>query len=863
MRLFGDRLYVELQRHGLAAGARRRAARWSSSPMRSGLPLVATNEPYFATADDYEAHDALLCIAEGRLIAEPERRHLTPEHRFKTRAEMVALFADLPEALATTVEIAQRCAFRPQTRKPILPRFTASGGRRDRRGGGAARARPRRGSTRAARRRTASRPATPRRTTASGSTSSSTSSSGMKYPGYFLIVADFIKWAKAQGIPVGPGPRLGRRLAGRLGAHHHRPRSAALRPAVRALPQSRARVDAGLRHRLLPGPARRGDPLRAGALRPRPGGADHHLRHAAGARRAARRRPRAGDALRPGRQAVQAGAAEPGRPGDAVDRRSTASRGCRRRATTSRWWRAPARRSRRSSKGLHRHASTHAAGIVIGDRPLDELVPLYRDPKSDMPVTQFNMKWVEQAGLVKFDFLGLKTLTVLETRGRAAQAARHRDRSRGDPARRREDLRACWRRGETVGVFQVESAGHARGAASTCSPTASRTSSRWSRSTGRARWRTSRPTAPASTAQEQPDYLHPKLEPILKETYGVIVYQEQVMQIAQVLAGYSLGEADLLRRAMGKKIQRRWTRSASASSPARSSAASRRRRPSAIFELLGEVRRLRLQQEPRRRLCAGRLPDRLPEGELSGRVPGRLDDARHGQHRQARRIPRRGVAARHQGRAALGQPLRRRVRRRRATRSSTRWRRSRASGAQAVEAIVAARGERPFADLADFARRINPRAVNKRVLESLAAAGAFDCIERDRARAAAAVDVMLAAAQRAHERATVGQSELFGGPAARETLPLPAAAAWLPAERCSGNTTRSASSSPAIRSTTMRRCSRRLRVQRWSEFARAVKAGATAGRVAATVVSRRSGAPSPAARWASSACPTRPATTRR
>ena len=139
----------------------------------------------------------------------------------------------------------------------------------------------------------------------------------MKYPGYFLIVSDFIQWAKDQGIPVGPGRGSGAGSLVVLRADHHRSRSAALQSAVRALPQSRARVDAGLRHRLLPGPPRRGDPLRAGALRPRSGGADHHLRHLAGARRAARRRPRAGNALRAGRQALQARAAEPGGAGDA------------------------------------------------------------------------------------------------------------------------------------------------------------------------------------------------------------------------------------------------------------------------------------------------------------------------------------------------------------------------------------------------------------------------------------------------------------------------------------------------------------------------------------------------------------------
>src|SRR5215813_4041280 len=125
--LFGDRLYVELQRHGIDR-ERRVEAGLIDLAYTSGLPLVATNEPYFASTDDYEAHDALLCIAGGRLIAETDREQLTSDHRFKTRAEMAVLFADIPEALASTVEIAERCSFRPMTRKPILPRFTVGVG---------------------------------------------------------------------------------------------------------------------------------------------------------------------------------------------------------------------------------------------------------------------------------------------------------------------------------------------------------------------------------------------------------------------------------------------------------------------------------------------------------------------------------------------------------------------------------------------------------------------------------------------------------------------------------------------------------------------------------------------------------------
>ena len=123
LHLFGDRLYVELQRHGVAEERQCEPLLVELAYAKS-LPLVATNEPFFAAADDYEAHDALICIAEGKVIAETDRRQLTPEHRFKSQAEMKALFADLPEAVASTAEIAQRCAYRPRTRAPILPRFS-------------------------------------------------------------------------------------------------------------------------------------------------------------------------------------------------------------------------------------------------------------------------------------------------------------------------------------------------------------------------------------------------------------------------------------------------------------------------------------------------------------------------------------------------------------------------------------------------------------------------------------------------------------------------------------------------------------------------------------------------------------------
>src|SRR5580692_9903888 len=202
-RLFGDRLYIELQRHGMP-NERTAEPGLIELAYSRGIPLVAANEPFFATREDYEAHDALLCIAEGKLIADGERRQLTPEHRFKSRAEMAELFADLPEALAATIEIAERCTFRPKTKGPILPRFTVGDT-----------AEP---LAEAAELRRQARAGLERRIAVHGLTAGQTAEDyqqrleyelgvieRMKYPGYFLIVADFIQWAKSQGIPVGPG----------------------------------------------------------------------------------------------------------------------------------------------------------------------------------------------------------------------------------------------------------------------------------------------------------------------------------------------------------------------------------------------------------------------------------------------------------------------------------------------------------------------------------------------------------------------------------------------------------------------------------------------------------------------------------
>jgi DNA polymerase III subunit alpha len=832
-RLFGDRLYIELQRHGMPAERLAEPALIDLAYSRS-LPLVATNEPFFAARDDYEAHDALLCIAEGRLVAESDRRQLTPEHRYKTRAEMAALFADLPEALAATVEIAERCAFRPRTLAPILPRFS---GLND---GKAVQENEAEELRRAARagleRRLARHPIAPGQTTEDYQDRLAFELGvieRMKYAGYFLIVADFIQWAKAQGIPVGPGRGSG---AGSLVAY-----------ALTITDLDPIRF--GLLFERFLNPERVSMPdFDIDFCQERRDEVIRYVQEKYGREQVAQiitfGTLQARGVLRDVGRVLQMPYGQvdklcklvPQNPANPVSLARAIEDEPRLQAERDR---DPVTRRAfdiaQKLEGLHRHASTHAAGIVIGERPLTELVPLYRDPKSLMPVTQFNMKWVEPAGLVKFDFLGLKTLTVLDL------AVKHVKRRGGDidlSSLPLDDAKSyeMLARGETVGVFQVESAGMRR-ALIDMRP------DRFEDLIVLVALYRPGPMANIPTycarklGHEQTDYLHPKLQPILQATYGIITYQEQVQQIARDLAGYSLGKADILRRAMGKKDRKEM---ASQRDTFISGAVERgiargdaetifeacakfaeygfNKSHSAPYALLTYQTAYMKANHPVEFLAASMT---LDMGNTDKLAEFRAEAQRLGIKVEPPSINRSGVEFDVDGNtiwyalAAL-----------------------RGVGRQAIESVLSTRSERPFADLADFARRTNPRAVNKRVLESLVAAGAFDAIEKNRARASAAVDTMLATAQRAHEDAAIGQSELFGGAAAPAPIALPAVEPWLPAERLQREYEAVGFFLSGHPLDDYASALKRLRVQSWSEFARAVKAGASAGRVAGTVVAR-------------------------
>jgi DNA polymerase-3 subunit alpha len=830
-RRFGDRLYIELQRHGMAS-ERTVEPTLIELGYGRGIPLVATNEPFFATREDHEAHDALLCIAEGKLISDGDRRQLTAEHRFKSRAEMAQLFADLPEALAATVEIAERCAFRPVTLAPILPRFSAERG-----AGEMDEAQTLRHAAEAGLEKRLKRHGLAHGLTTDDYRERLAFELGvierMKYSGYFLIVADFIQWAKGQGIPVGPGRGSG---AGSLVAY-----------ALTITDLDPLRF--GLLFERFLNPERVSMPdFDVDFCQDRRDEVIQYVQGRYGRDRVAQiitfGTLQARGVLRDVGRVLQMPYGQvdklcklvPQNPANPVTLKRAIEDEPRLQAERDR---DPVTRRAfdiaQKLEGLHRHASTHAAGIVIGERSLTELVPLYRDPKSLMPVTQFNMKWVEPAGLVKFDFLGLKTLTVLDL---AVKLVRRRDIDIDLSSLPLDDAKTyeMLARGETVGVFQVESQGMRR-ALVDMRP------DRFEDLIVLVALYRPGPMANIPTycarklGQERTDYLHPKLEPILQATYGIITYQEQVQQIARDLAGYSLGRADILRRAMGKKDRKEM---ASQRDDFISGAVERgigRGDAEAIFDTCAKFAEYGFNKShsapyalltyqtaymkanyPVEFLAASMT---LDMGNTDKLAEFRAEAVRLGVEVEPPSINRSGVEfdvegnTIHYALAAL-----------------------RGVGRQAMQGILDARGDKPFADMADFARRINPRAVNKRVLESLAASGAFDTLEPNRARSFAAVDIVLAAAQRAHDNAALGQNELFGGPAAKEPLALPVLEPWLPAERLQKEYDAIGFFLTGHPLDDYAAALKRLRVQSWAEFARAVKAGAGGGRVAGTVVSR-------------------------
>jgi len=747
---FQDRLYIEIQRHGTLDEGDVEEKLISLAHEHS-IPLVATNAVFFENRDIYKAHDALLCVAEGRYVSEDDRRKVTAEHYFKSTEEMAELFKDLPEALQNTVTIAKRCHFMPTPRKPILPRYDCGDGRTEQ-------DELRLQANAGLRARLSHLEAVPEEYQQRLDFEINVIET-MGFSGYFLIVADFIQYAKSKGIPVGPGRGSG---AGSLVAwsltitdmdplRFNLIFERFLNPERVSMPDFDIDFCQDRRDEVIEyvgkkyGHDRVAHIITFGKLQARAVIRD------------------VGRVLQmPYGQVDKISKLIPNNPANPVTLEQALTL-------------EPALEEARATdetvaelidmgiklEGLYRHASKHAAGVVIADRPLTELVPLYLDEPGSVPATQFNMKYVEMAGLVKFDFLGLKTLTVIE---KCCELIGRKGIQVDISKIPLDDVKTfeLLQRVETIGIFQLESGGMKEvvrklrpdrfddliALVALFRPGPMDDIPRY---------------LACKHGEEEVTYLHPALEPILKDSYGVMVYQEQVMQIAQSLGGYTLGAADLLRRAMGKKIKsemddqrERFTKGA-VENGVKPEIASQifdqmakfagygfNKSHSAPYALLAYQTAYLKANYPQEFFAASMTLDMHNTDKLNAfrqdmiraKVPLLPPDI----NQSFADFQVEGDGVRY-ALAALKNV-----------------------GMAAMEELVQEREEKgQFKDTFDFMNRFNPSAINKRQLEHMIAAGVMDTLEGDRALLYSNVDVMLRHGAERKNALSSGQRSLFGG----------------------------------------------------------------------------------------------------
>ncbi len=792
--IFRDRLYVELQRHRDEDGQPPEAERLTERGLvemayAMDLPLVATNDVYFPKSEMYEAHDAMICIAEGAYVdQQEERRRLTAEHYLKTPQEMAVLFADLPEALENTVEIAQRCAFMAYRRDPILPKFADD--------------------EVAELRRIANEGLQNRLAVIPHAVSVEEYQErldfelgiieGMGFPGYFLIVADFIQWAKDHDIPVGPGRGSG---AGSLVAY-----------ALTITDLDPLRYSLLFERFLNPERVSMPD-FDIDFCMDRREEVIRYVQEKYG-------RDKVGQIITFGALLSKAAVRDMGRvlqmPYGQVDRLSkmipvegVKPVSIEQALQQEERLRDEARNEEvvdrllkygMQVEGLLRSAGTHAAGVVIGDRPLDALVPLYRDPRSDMPATQFNMKWVEQAGLVKFDFLGLKTLTVIQNAmdqifqsGRPLHVAADGTELYEPAAGAENQINAIplddkvtydlYSKAKTVAVFQVESTGM-MDALKRMKPTCIEDIVALVALYRPGPMENIPTYCEVKNGLKEITSVHPLIDHILEETQGIIVYQEQVMQIAQVMANYTLGGADLLRRAMGKKIKE----AMDAERPKFEKGAAENgvpaKKASEVFDLLEKFANYGFNKSHAAAYAVvsyqtGWLKANHPVEFMAGvmNCDIHLTDKLAIYFEEVRKglslpwVPpcvNRSLATFNvvEGELVYGLGALKNV------------------GVEAMKLVVDGRADKPFATVFDLARRVDLKKVGKRPLEMMARAGCFDQLDKNRRRVFDSLDALVAYSSAIHEQRASAQVSLFGE--AGDDLPEPRMSPvpdWLPAER--------------------------------------------------------------------------------
>lgn len=557
--IFGDNLYIEISRTG-EFEEKRTEPFFVNYALKNNIPLVATNEVFFLDKSMHTAHDALMCIADGTYVTVKERRRITEEHYLKSTEEMFELFSDIKEAVLNTSVIAKRCSFMPEKKNPILPSFgNESGDSED----DILEKQAKEGLIKRLadvynyRENKEKNPKDIEKEYQDRFDFEIGVIKSMGFSGYFLIVSDFVKWSKANDIPVGPGRGSG---AGSVVAwclfitdldpiKYVLLFERFLNPERVSMPDFDIDFCQDRRDEVI-------DYVQSKYGR-------ENVAHiiALGKLQARAVLRDVGRVLQmPYGQVDRISKLIPQNPSNPVDLAQALEI-------------EPQLKQMMADdesvkflintglqlEGLYRHASMHAAGIVIGNNGVDDLVPVYSDGETDLAITQFTMKYVETAGLVKFDFLGLKTLTVIKHTCDNIKKYRNIDLDISKIDLLDDATFKLMCSVDVIGVFQLESAGM-REVIQKLQPDSLEDITALV-SLYRPGPMDNIPTYLARKhGKEKVEYIHPILEPILKPTYGVMIYQEQVMKIAQEMGGYTLASADILRRAMGKKIKEEMVR---------------------------------------------------------------------------------------------------------------------------------------------------------------------------------------------------------------------------------------------------------------------------------------------------------------
>ena len=760
--IFADRLYMEISRIGLET-EQKTEDDFIDFAYKYNIPLVATNEAFFFDADMYEAHDALICIAAGEYVANDDRKKYSPNNRLRSAEEMVELFKDLPEAVQSTVNIAARCNYLSQKVDPLLPIFECPEGK-----------------TQDEFITEQAYKGLKQRMEAQVYNDSQTPEERaeidkryyerldyelsvikkMGFPGYFLIVSDFLQWSKAHGVPVGPGRGSG---AGSIVAW-----------SLKITDLDPLKLDLLFERFLNPERVNMPDfdvdfcqenRYKTIEYVQKKYGFDHVAQIITYGKLQAK------NVIRDVARVLQMPYAQADRiskmiPPGVQGKNPTLQESLDQVPELEQMRQEDPQINKlfdigMKLEGLYRQSGMHAAGVVIGDRPLDQLVPLYKDPKADMPVTQYDMKFVEETGLIKFDFLGLKTLTVIKKAVDWVKKVHKIDLDIDNIPLDDKLTYEMLQRGDTSAVFQFESPGM-KDVHKQIKP------DRFEDLIAIVSLYRPGPMDNIPTyikrkhGEEEITYLHPDLAPILDETYGIMVYQEQVMKIAQALGGYTMGGADKLRKVMGKKMrdeipkQRKMFTEGAVAKGIDEGTATKifdqmekfasygfNKSHAAAYSLVSyqtaylkahypvefmcavmsldmtNVDKLLLYKEECKKMGFKVLPPDINKSDADF-------DVEDGNIRYAL--------------AAI-----------------------KSVGAANMEAIAAERhAHGPYKDVSDFIHRIDAKQINRRQLEQLIKAGAFDCLDKNRGKLFANIETIVQHISAATELKTSSQSSLFG-----------------------------------------------------------------------------------------------------